>query len=97
MFFTLVLLTTFGAMVMITSAFFQNGLTPQEIVLLVLYALLILWVSTSFWTATVGFWVLLLGGDRRSIGRISPRCGGQELDTSPRRTALVMPIYNEDP
>lgn len=97
LFFTLVVLTTFGAMVMITSAFFQNGLTPQEIVLLVLYALLILWVSTSFWTASVGFWVLLLGGDHRSIGRISPRCGGQEVDTSPRRTALVMPIYNEDP
>jgi len=84
-------------MAMITSAFFQNGLTPQEIVLLVLYTLLILWVSTSFWTATLGFWVLLLGGDRNSIGRMPSRCEEQTLDNSPELTALVMPIYNEDP
>ena len=57
---------------MITSAFFQNGLTPQEIILLVLYTLLILWISTSFWTATMGFSVMLTGGDRHSISRCAP-------------------------
>jgi len=97
LFFTLVLLTTFAAMAMITSAFIQNGLTPQEIVLLVLYTLLILWVATSFWTAVSGFFVLLRGGDRYSIGRLSSRAHEAQLDRSPLRTALVMPIYNEDP
>jgi len=97
LFYTLVIVTTFAALAMITSAFFQNGLTPQEIVLLVLYTLLILWVSNSFWTAILGFWILLLGGDRKSIGRIPPRREAQEADKSPKRTALVMPIYNEDP
>lgn len=97
LFFTLVILTTFAAMAMITSAFIQNGLTPQEVVLLVLYTLLILWVSTSFWTAILGFCVLLLGGDKKSIGRLTPRNTPPEKDSSPKRTALVMPIYNEDP
>ncbi len=95
LFLVLVVLTTFLALVMITSAFQQNGLTPTELLLLLLYTLLILWVSTSFWTATLGFWVLLRGGDRYSIGRMPPEAaaGGDGLT----RTALVMPIYNEDP
>ncbi|WNV05643.1 glucans biosynthesis glucosyltransferase MdoH [Candidatus Methylospira mobilis] len=97
LFFSLVVLTTLLAMFMITSAFFQNGLTPQETVLLILYAMLILWVSTSFWTALIGFAVLLLGGDPGSIGRMPPRPAPEEGDKSPACTALVMPIYNEDP
>lgn len=95
-FFTLVTLTAFAALAMITSAFLQNGITPQEIVLLVLYTLLILWISTSFWTATLGFWCLTRGGDKRSITRLAPSAD-MTSDQEPARTALVMPIYNEDP
>lgn len=95
-FLTLVTLTTFAAMFMITSAFQQNGLTPQELVLLLLYTLLILWISTSFWTATIGFLVLLFGGDSQSISRLPP-LAALEPDTTPSRIAIVMPIYNEDP
>ncbi|MDD2767491.1 MAG: glucans biosynthesis glucosyltransferase MdoH [Methylococcus sp.] len=95
-FLTLVTLTTFAAMFMITSAFQQNGLTPQELVLLLLYTLLILWISTSFWTATIGFLVLLFGGDSQSISCLPP-LAAREPDTTPSRTAIVMPIYNEDP
>jgi len=95
-FLTLVTLTTFAAMFMITSAFQQNGLTPQELVLLLLYTLLILWISTSFWTATIGFLVLLFGGDGQSIGRLPPMAS-PEPEATPLRTAIVMPIYNEDP
>ena len=95
LFVVLVGLTTLLALAMITSAFQQNGVTPTELVLLVLYTLLILWVSTSFWTATLGFWVLLWGGDHYSIGRIAPE--GQGTVDRTRKVALVMPIYNEDP
>ncbi|HYE35059.1 glucans biosynthesis glucosyltransferase MdoH [Methylocaldum sp.] len=95
-FFILVTLTAFAALAMITSAFLQNGITPQEIVLLVLYTLLILWVSTSFWTATLGFWCLIRGGDKRSITRLALNVDTMS-DQEPARTALVMPIYNEDP
>ncbi len=97
LFFTLTILTTFTAMAMITIAFSQNGLTPQEIVLLILYALLILWVSNSFWTALLGFLVLIVGGDPLSISRLPPSTEPRPFDKSPKRTALVMPIYNEDP
>jgi membrane glycosyltransferase len=96
LFLILVILTTFAALAMITSAFLQNGITPQEIGLLVLYTLLILWISTSFWTATLGFICLLTGGDPRIISRLRP-VPATGPDPSPQRTALVMPVYNEDP
>jgi membrane glycosyltransferase len=96
LFFTLVILTSVAALAMITSAFLQNGITPQEIALLLLYTLLILWISTSFWTATLGFWVLLWGGDKHAIGRLAPN-PSEASDPAPKRTALAMPIYNEDP
>lgn len=94
-FFCLVGVSTFMALAMITSAFLQNGLTPTELLLLILYALLILWISTSFWTATLGFWVLLWGGDQQSIGRIKPSTLPEDAPLG--KAALVMPIYNEDP
>lgn len=94
LFFVLVILTSFTALAMITSAFMQNGLSPTEAALLMLYTLLILWVSTSFWTATLGFWVLLGGGDRHTVGKMPARSDGK---ASPAKTALVMPVYNEDP
>lgn len=96
LFLILVVVTAFAALAMITSAFLQNGITPQEVVLLLLYTLLILWISTSFWTATLGFWCLLWGGDKRGIGRVPASATGTS-NPSPKRTALVMPIYNEDP
>lgn len=95
-FFLLVGLTTVVALAMIASAFQQNGITPQELILLILYSLLILWISTSFWTATIGFWLLFWGGDRNAISRLPPRAGDQP-DEGPPLTALCMPIYQEDP
>jgi len=97
LFFSLVILTTFTALAMIASAFQQNGITPQELILLILYALLILWISNSFWTATIGFWILFWGGDRKSISRLPPRASDRIRDRTPARTALLMPIYQEDP
>ena len=38
-----------------------------ELLLLVLYTLLIVWISAAFWTAGIGFAVLLRGGDPKSI------------------------------
>jgi membrane glycosyltransferase len=56
-----------------------------------------LWISNSFWTATIGFWLLFWGGDRKSISRLQPRISGKTRDPAPGRTALLMPIYHEDP
>lgn len=96
-FFILVVVTTMAAMFMITSAFQQNGITPLELVLLLLYTLLILWIATSFWTATLGFVTLLFGGDRRSITRLPAMTVVSRQSDPACLTALVMPIYNEDP
>ncbi len=97
LYFGLVALTTLMAMGLLTSVFQRDGITPLELLLLVLYSLLIVWVSAAFWTAAIGFAVLLLGGDRSAID--SAR-GAVRLPSEWEpglRTALVMPAYNEDP
>jgi membrane glycosyltransferase len=100
-YFSLVLATTFGAMSLLNAVFQDGGLTPLELVLLVLYAILILWISASFWTAAIGFVRLLM----RAPDPPSPSPGADtaqvKADPPTRasgfRTALVMPVYNEDP
>ncbi|WP_349570762.1 glucans biosynthesis glucosyltransferase MdoH [Azotobacter salinestris] len=58
-----------------------------------LFALLFGWLSAGFWTAVMGFWELLRGRGRHFISATG-------LGTAPIpaevRTAIVMPICNED-
>ncbi len=93
-FFLLVLLTTLVAMGLMVSVFQTDGLSPMELILLLLYAILFSWICISFWTAFMGFFVILTGRDRWSISR-QP---GPAPDPTvpPPRTAILMPIYNED-
>lgn len=78
-----------GLMVDIVDA---NGLTLFEVLGIPLFAILFAWISLSFWTAVAGFVVRLAGGDpaalRLALGAPQALAG---------RTAIVMPIYNEDP
>ncbi|ANI17892.1 MULTISPECIES: glucans biosynthesis glucosyltransferase MdoH [Pseudomonas] len=60
---------------------------------LLLFAILFCWVSAGFWTALMGFWELLSGRDRY---RISGSSAGNEPIAADARTAIVMPICNED-
>lgn len=94
-YFSLVLLTTLGAMTLLSASFQEGGIRALELLMLVLYAILILWISASFWTATLGFLLLLRGRDPYAIATAGeePAAEGAE----PFRTALVMPVYNEDP
>jgi membrane glycosyltransferase len=93
----LVILTTLGALALLTSSFLQNGITPLELLLLVLYTLLMVWISASFWAATNGFCILLCG-DRMAISGVRPEPPEEPgADRKHGRSALVMPIYNEDP
>lgn len=95
-FFVLVTLTACTALFMLTSAFLQNGLMPLELALLLVYALLMVWISLSFWTATLGFLTLAFGGGTKRFARSSSK-PALEQDASPLRTAVIMPIYQEDP
>lgn len=64
-----------------------------EIALLSLFALLFCWVSAGFWTAMTGFILLARGKDPYLISKTAVASGTIEPDA---RTAIVMPICNED-
>jgi membrane glycosyltransferase len=66
-----------------------NGLSLLGLAVLVLFTLSFTWLAVSFWTAVLGFVVRVLGGDPASLD-IAPGTPLRE------RTAVVMPIYNED-
>ncbi|SFM91409.1 membrane glycosyltransferase [Izhakiella capsodis] len=61
--------------------------------ILFLFAILFCWVSAGFWTALMGFLQLLIGKDKYSI---SYNTVGDEPINPAHRTALIMPICNED-
>jgi membrane glycosyltransferase len=93
----LVLTTTVAATVVLAAIFSPNGLVPLEGVVLILFAILFLWISTSFWTAFIGYCVSL----RRGVLTWPPAMPNIQQDKGDRpvrlsRTALIMPIYNED-
>ena len=72
-----------------------HGRQPLEIAMLVLFGVLFAWISAGFWTALAGFWLLARGRDRYAISRRMIGDGPTSIP-SDARTALVMPICNED-
>jgi len=56
-FFLLVILTTLIALGLLVSVFHTDGLSPMELLLLLLYTILFSWICVSFWTAFMGFFV----------------------------------------
>ena len=70
-----------------------HGRELLELAILSLFTLLFAWVSLGFWTAMSGFVLLCLGRDRYAITRSAPP--GTALPAE-ARTAVVMPIRNED-
>jgi len=89
----LVLTQTVFATDFMTAVLPYHGRQPMEIAILVLFAILFCWVSAGFWTAVMGFVVQLIGGDGYAISRTS--AGDAPIDEQ-ARTAIVMPICNED-
>lgn len=70
-----------------------KGADTLEVVTLSLFAVLFSWVSAGFWTAMMGFLVLAKGGDRHLISRSE---GADAPIAENARTAVIMPICNED-
>ena len=88
-----------GAMLMTAFATSEMGLvldisrpTVLQFIILGLFVVLFAWIALSFTSAVSGFLVLLAGGEKR-LG-ISPEAPLPDLST---RTALLMPVYNEQP
>lgn len=67
----------------------QSSATSLQVVLVILFALTFSWITLSAATALLGFCVLMVRKARAGPAQTSPR-----LST---RTAIVMPVYNEDP
>lgn len=70
-----------------------QGTAAIEMAILALFAVLFCWVSAGFWTAMAGFLVMMRGTDRFAI---SARDADGRAIPDDARTAIVMPICNED-
>jgi len=83
-----VLASTVAAVTQMAGVFQFDGFSGREIVILALFAILFAWIASSFWMTVFGAFA---------------RFAGQELlplhpagEPSAARTAILMPIYNED-
>jgi membrane glycosyltransferase len=91
LFFGLTFLTSLSASALMADILRTNGFTPWEKASLIVFFVLVTWITGAFWTAVAGFVVQLIGRDRAVIH--SSEGEGRPLQG---RTAVVMPIYNED-
>lgn len=71
----------------------MQGATGLHLAIAVAFGLLFGWISIGFWTALMGFYVLVRGGDRFTVTRGLERAP-EPLDPE-ARTAVVMPVMNE--
>jgi membrane glycosyltransferase len=78
---------------MLVGAMPYHGGQPMEIAAACLFAILFCWISAGFWTAMMGFFVLLRGCDRHAISLAD---AGDAALPPEARTAVVMPICNEN-
>jgi membrane glycosyltransferase len=85
-------LTWFATQAMVAVLPYHGG-QPLELLVLVLFAVLSCWVSAGFCMALMGFVTLAMGRDRFAITATAQR--DEPLDPA-ARTAVVMPICNED-
>ncbi|MGN6454522.1 MAG: glucans biosynthesis glucosyltransferase MdoH [Steroidobacteraceae bacterium] len=91
LFFGLTVLTSAAATALLLDVLEANGIGGIEVVGLVLFCGLFTWITGALWTGIAGFVMRLTGRD--SLGIDMAELAGRALRT---RTAVVMPIYNED-
>src|SRR5690554_4166156 len=93
-FLTLTLATVGAGVWMMFEILSANNLLPLEMVLLVLFSITFGWIATAFWSAACGFVLQMLQRDPLTLEKLDPdRYRRQSIAT---RTAVVMPVYNED-
>lgn len=91
LFFGLTFLTSLSASALMADILRTNGFTVWEKASLIVFFVLVTWITGAFWTAVAGFVVQLFGRDPVVIH--SSEAEGRALKG---RTAVIMPIYNED-
>ena len=95
LFFGLVTLTTLVGIALMLDIVRDNGITALEIVILGLFAVTFGWIGIAFWNAVIGFVLVVARRDPLSLERVPAAPNGAGPIAS--RTALVMPVHNEDP
>jgi membrane glycosyltransferase len=88
----IVLAQTYVATDFMTAVLPYHGTKLLEIAILVLFAILFCWVSAGFWTAIMGFFLLVRS---RSYAISATAARNAPIDEQ-ARTAIIMPICNED-
>ncbi|HWW19231.1 MAG TPA: glucans biosynthesis glucosyltransferase MdoH, partial [Steroidobacteraceae bacterium] len=68
-----------------------NGVSALELLSLLMFFVLFTWISGAFWTAIAGFFVRLIGRDPAQL-----QLNEVASHVLQSRTAIVIPIYNED-
>jgi membrane glycosyltransferase len=72
----------------------ENGLDALKVGTFILFVILLLPIALSFWTAVIGFVIQWRGRHSLDLTQ-TPRGAAAEEGPLPR-TAVVMPVYNED-
>ena len=70
---------------------------PMQAVSLLLFLVLFGWIALAFWSACIGFLLEVSGRDPLSLRRLAPESPDSGEASLNSRTALVMPVHNEDP
>jgi membrane glycosyltransferase len=84
----LVLASTVAAVTQMLGVLQFDGLSLREGVILFLFAILFAWIASSFWLACFGAFARF---NRLNLTPLKPAGG-----VSAARTAILMPVYNED-
>jgi len=90
----LVIATTATGVGIMFNILAANSITTLEAVLLFLFSITFGWITTAFWSALCGFILQMRQIDPFTLQRMDPdRYRHQSITT---RTAIVMPVYNEE-
>ncbi len=84
----LVLASTVAAVTEMAGVFQVDGFSTREITILALFAILFAWIASSFWLTVFGAFARFT---KAELLPLKPAAG-----PSAARTAILMPIYNED-
>jgi len=96
LFFTLVILTASASARMMFDILVANGMTIVECMILGLFTITFSWLVISFWSAVAGFVCHVFGIDPLSLRRRIKADSVMKTSLT-SQTAVVMPVYNEDP
>jgi len=93
-FLTIALLTMSAGGWMMFDILSANGTTIFEAVLLVFFVATFGWISIAFWSGFLGFIIQLFGRDPLTLSRTRGIPKSESLANF--KTAVVMPVYNEE-